>query len=162
LLFAFGGFGLALHGFVAGQVKLGNGERAPIAFLRRSETGVTIGLWSFLLVGAAVALPAMWRDLFPGPPRLGPSQGILRGDVGMTMDEVRAASTLPIDPKRILVVGDRTQTIGDEVFDLEIRGGTLRFEKCRYYFLRTARDRDPRLDSINVGISPFKRARADS
>jgi hypothetical protein len=36
----------------------------------------------------------------------------------------------------------------------------VRFEKCRYFFITTGPKNDPRIDSMNIGISPFKKPRA--
>jgi hypothetical protein len=164
LVFGLGMIGLGLHVFVVMQGQIGNSELGPIAFLRRSETGVTVGAWAFLLLGASVAFPAMRRDMVGSTPSVGPSKGVLRADIGMTLEQVRAVSTLPMAAELRIALDNSSQLSGREVFDLEIEGaaGHARFEQCRYYFMTTGAKGDPRIDSINVGISPFKRPRRES
>ncbi len=148
--------GLMFHVFIIGQGKIGNADVGPVAFARRSETGITIGIWAFLLLGTAIAYPAMKKDMLgPQTPAVPTSKGILHADIGMTMDEVRGTSTLELAKSIPSALTHSTQTVGDVVFDFDIGGA--RFEQCRYYFITTGSNNDPHINSINVGISPFKK-----
>lgn len=63
LVLALGLIGLGLHLFIVGQGGIGNGDVAPVSFLQRHETGATLAVWAFLLLGSAVALPAAWKGM---------------------------------------------------------------------------------------------------
>jgi len=54
---------LALRAFLAGQVTIGNAEHPIVAFLLRHETGVVRCFWALMATGAAIALPAILREL---------------------------------------------------------------------------------------------------
>lgn len=161
LLFGLGLIGLGMQLFIAGQGKIGNAEMGMVSFLRRHQVGVTIGVWAFLLTGFAIAFPFMRRDMLgPAPATIGPSAGVLRADIGQTMDQVRAASTLTLAPAVALALDQSTQATGQGVFDFELPGGRVRFEQCRYYFITTGPKNDTAITSMNIGISPAKKPKA--
>ncbi len=54
---------LVLRAFLAAQVAIGNAEHPMVAFLLRHEAGAVRGAWALIALGAAIALPAILRDL---------------------------------------------------------------------------------------------------
>ncbi len=55
--------------FLAGQIAIGNGNVTVIRAIAAHQAGVVIGVWLFLALGLAIALPAAIRDgFFDEPP----------------------------------------------------------------------------------------------
>ena len=84
------------------------------------------------------------------------SQGILRANVGMTFDQVKAASTVPINP-HYYEFTHASQAISEVVFDYEIPDAGMRFETCRYFWIDT-KSNTAIIDTINIGINQKKLA----
>lgn len=55
---------LALRYFVIMQIKIGNGEFAPVRWLAEHERQVVYACWGMIAVGLAISLPAAIRDGF--------------------------------------------------------------------------------------------------
>jgi hypothetical protein len=157
LVFGLSCIGLMIHAFIVLQARIGNGGAPMVRFLAAHETGVTFAFWGVLGTGALIAFPFALGDLgFKLPLR---SQGVLVADIGMTLDEVRARSSLKIkEPHRM---GDRSfLDVEDRVFDYRIGLSGVLFAKSRYYWLQ-AQKADPRITAINIGISPEKMSSAE-
>ncbi len=160
---------LMLRLFLAGQRGLGNESHALVRFLGGHETLVVAGFWSICLLGLAIAIPVMIKDGFFGRAatvwlegRLaGRSEGVLTVNVGMTLDEVRRRSTLRVPEASPLKLTGATQLIAKVVFDLDIADTGTRFDGCRYYFMDTRPRGDTHVRSVNVGVSPHARTRAE-
>jgi len=153
---------LALHGFVAAQGRIGNGEVGFVRFLRDHEFGVTLAMWGFVTAGMLIALPVMWTDFFGFPTYVGNSHGVLAADVGMSLAEVGSRSSLKIVPGSREGLTGSSRSAGEVVFDFEVGGTQLRLERCRYYWLETGSHNDPKIVHINVGLSPRKLSRTAS
>ena len=159
---------LLLKLFVAGQSQIGNAGIAPVSFLARHATGITIGVWLFFLLGLSLAVPAAiddgafgrdaqraWRGLFIGGP-----QGELQARPGMTLAAMAQASSLEI-PRRGTEGTLRAPLAGDKPFNFRIPGTEIRLMGCRYFFVSTF-IRDPeRIQAISVGVSPYTLTRAE-
>lgn len=160
---------LMLHLFLAGQRRLGNAGHPLVRLLGDHQTLVVVGFWSVGLVGLAVAMPVAIRDGFFGRAAsvwlettlAGRSRGLLVANVGMTIDDVRRRSTLTIPeagPERLT---GSTNLIAEIVFDLQLGDTGTRFDGCRYYFVTTRPRGDTHVRSMNVGVSPRARTRAE-
>jgi hypothetical protein len=78
LAFGFSCIPTMLKLFLAGQIAIGNGNVAIIRTISAHQTGIVIGVWLFLALGLAVALPAAIHDgVFETTP--------LAGDAGPAM-----------------------------------------------------------------------------
>jgi len=137
------------------QARLGT-PAAGIAQPRWQNTIVYV-LWGLMGAGTAIALPAAFLlgafGEFGSDP--GASQGLLVARPGMTIAQVKAKSTLPIDAK------DDSAAIGDGgVFDFEVEGTGLRFARCRYYFASTYIHERGRIEGMSIGASLAKQPRA--
>jgi hypothetical protein len=160
---------LLLRLFLAGQRHLGNAEHPLVRALAGHETLVVVGFWSMCLVGLAIAVPFAMKDGFFGPGArawletslAGRSRGVLVANVGMTIDEVRRRSTLPVPEASAERLTGSTNLIAEVVFDLEIADTGTRFERCRYYFITTRPRGDRHVTSMNVGVSPRAWTRAE-
>ncbi len=162
LLLGFAVVPLMIRVFLVLQTRIGNGALAPIRVLQAHERGVTYGVWAIFASGLAIATPVMLHDLVGADLQLpvGASEGVLVANVGMTLDEVRERSSIPIlEGSVAALTGDRT-VIGSPVFDFEIAGSPIRFERCRYYWIQTGEHGDPHIESIDVGVSTTKVTRA--
>jgi hypothetical protein len=165
LLFALGCMPLMMRLFIAGQGSIGNEDLSMVRFLRDHFVAVTFAVWAFMLLGLVIALPVMWTDFFgfsKTKTPVGISEGLLRADVGMTLDEIQKASTLQLAPPIDVALTGSRQTVGKPVFDFEIVGSAVRFEQCRYYFIETAPKHDPHVRSMNIGASPSKTSRTET
>lgn len=58
VLFGFSAIPLMLKLFIAGQIGIGNGDVAIVRALESHQTAIVIGVWFFLSVGLALAIPA--------------------------------------------------------------------------------------------------------
>jgi hypothetical protein len=54
---------LALKLFIAGQLKIGNGDHAMVRGLRRHQTAVVFGVWVLIVAALIMAGPAMLADI---------------------------------------------------------------------------------------------------
>ena len=169
LAMGFSAMPLMLRFFLAGQRRLGNAGHPLVRLLAEHETGVVIGFWSMCVVGLAIAVPFAITDGLFGPAAtawldslfIGKSRGVLVANVGMTIDEVRRRSTLPVaEAKRETLTGS-AHLIAEIVFDLQIGDTGTRFEGCRYYFMVTRPRGGVHLESMNVGVSPRGHTRAE-
>ena len=169
LAMGFSAMPLMLRLFLAGQRRLGNAGHPLVRLLAEHETGVVIGFWSMCVVGLAIAVPFAIKDGFFGPAAaawldslfIGKSRGVLVANVGMTIDEVRRRSTLPVaEAKRETLTGS-ANLIAEVVFDLQIGDTGTRFEGCRYYFMVTRPRGGVHLESMNIGVSPRGHTRAE-
>lgn len=84
--------------------------------------------------------------------RTGKSEGTLVANIGMSLAEVAQRSTLKLANVFHYPSGGELQS-GQAVFDLELAGTGLRFERCRFYWLMTGKD-DARLAEIIVYATP--------
>lgn len=82
------------------------------------------------------------------------SQGVLVADIGMTIDEVKARSTLRLKEPRVMGDGSR-MGVEDRVFDFRIGDTAVQFPRSRYYWLETGKG-DPHIVVLNIGITPQK------
>lgn len=162
LLMAFALVPLLVRAFISLQGQIGNAELGPIRWLRAHENGITYGIWSLWLAGSLLAIPAMLRDMpeFAAASGAGPSQGLLVANIGMPLDEVRAHSTLPLGEGVYVKSSRHRMLIGDVVFDFGIAGSNIGFRQCRYYWIETYPDDDPRIKTISIGVSSHKVTRA--
>ena len=163
------GLPLLLRLFLAGQRYLGNAEHPLVRTLAGHETLVVVGMWSMCLAGLAIAVPFAMKDGFFGPGAsawlattlAGRTRGVLVANVGMTVDEVRRRSTLPVPDARAEGLTGSTNLIAEVAFDFEIADTGTRFERCRYYFISTRPRGDQHVTSMNVGVSPRAWTRAE-
>jgi hypothetical protein len=123
----------------------------------RWQNAIVYVLWGLMAAGTAIALPAAYFlgafGEFGQDP--GSSQGLLVARPGMTIAQVKAASSLPIDAK------DDSPAIGaGGVFDFEVAGTGLRFSRCRYYFASTYSNDRGRIEGMSIGASLHKDSRA--
>lgn len=84
--------------------------------------------------------------------RTGKSEGTLVANIGMPLEEVERRSTIKLanayhDPSGEVV------RAGQAVFDLELAGTGVRFERCRFYWLFTRKD-NSRLDHLIIYATP--------
>jgi hypothetical protein len=139
------------------QQRLGT-PAAPLAQPRWQNAFVYV-LWGLMAAGTSIALPAAFLlgafDEFGAGLDPGASQGLLVARPGMTIAQVKAMSSLPIDAK------DDSPAIGaGGVFDFEVAGTGLRFARCRYYFASTYTDRRGLIQGMSIGASLHKESRA--
>jgi uncharacterized membrane protein len=64
LAFGFSCIPTMLKFFLAGQIAIGNGDVPVIQAIAAHQAGVVIGVWLFLALGLAIALPAAIHDGF--------------------------------------------------------------------------------------------------
>ncbi|MDQ6632740.1 MAG: hypothetical protein M3Y82_13460 [Verrucomicrobiota bacterium] len=166
LVFAFSLLPLMLHLFVVLQGKIGNGELAPIRFLREHERGVTFAFWGVFTAGLLIALPVMWTDLFGfDKPLFGfakplpRKQGAIVANVGMTPAQAAARSSFKISPGIRESFTGSSMSISQGIFDFEVADDGIRFENCRYCAIQTGPHDNPDIVHINVGISTRKMPR---
>jgi hypothetical protein len=133
------------------------GIGSPAAFLAtpRWQNGIVFVLWGLMAAGTAIAVPAAFLlgafDDFRGPFDPGASHGVLVARPGMTIAEVKHASTLPIDAK------DDSVAIGEGVvFDFQVAGTGIRLPRCRYYFASTHTKDPGRIQGMSIGASLSK------
>ncbi len=162
LVMGFSGLALMLRLFVAGQRKIGNEAHPLVRLLAEHDTAVMLGFFALCVAGLALAIPAAIKDGFFGPDAQrwmdglfrGRSTGVLVANVGLTLDDVRRRSTVTVpDGIHSPLTGTRT-VIVDKPFDFEIADTGMRFPGSRYFFLVTRARDDPRLESMNIGVSP--------
>jgi|GEM_PF-4800058 len=84
--------------------------------------------------------------------RTGQSEGTLVANIGMTMEEVEKRSTLKLGSTFHYPSGG-TLTAQQAVFELELAGTGVRFERCRYYWLEAGKT-DARLINITIYATP--------
>ncbi|PYS92007.1 MAG: hypothetical protein DMF64_10650 [Acidobacteria bacterium] len=84
--------------------------------------------------------------------RTGKSEGTLVANIGMPLEEVEKRSTLKLARDFRYPSGEVLKS-EQAVFDLELAGTGVRFERCRYYWLQTRKD-DSRLDEIIIYATP--------
>ena len=163
------GMPLMLRLFLAGQRHLGNAGHPLVRLLADHETLVVVGFWSVCVVGLAIAMPVAIKDGFFGPGAsawlentlAGTSRGVLVANVGMTVDEIRRRSTLAVGEAKGESLTGSSRLVAEVVFDLQIGDTGTRFERCRYYFVVTRPRGDLHVESMNVGVSPRARTRAE-
>ena len=169
LTIGFAAVPLMLRLFLAGQRYIGNAGHPLVRMLSEHQALVVGGVWCMFAAGLAIAMPVMLRDEFFGPgPRIwletmlaGRTQGVLVANVGMTVEEIRRRSTVPLPEAGPDGLTGSTNLIGEVVFDWEIADTGTRFERCRYYFIVTRPKGDVHVRSINVGVSPRALPRAE-
>ncbi|HSW15457.1 MAG TPA: hypothetical protein VLI06_21595, partial [Solimonas sp.] len=133
-----------------------------VRLLREHETGVILGFWGICALGLVIAIPAALLDgAFGREARQalaaqlrGESRGTLVANIGMTVDEVRAQSSLKLAEPIHDPTVDNLTLIGDQPFDLQLAGSGMRFPGCRYYFITTGYRGDPQIAAMSIGISP--------
>ncbi len=169
LAMGFAAIPLMLRLFVYGQRRIGNESVPMVRFLADHQTGVVLAVWAVFALGLAIALPAMITDEFFGRPaklwlearRRGSSRGVLTANVGMTLEDVRRRSTLPLPEPRGEALTGSSRLAAEVVFDLDIAGTGTGFPECRYYFIVTRAHGDRHVESMNVGVSPQAMTRAE-
>jgi hypothetical protein len=155
LLFCFFGFsciGLMLHAFLAMQVGIGNANEPMIRYLSLHETRVILAVWGFLGLGTLVAMPFALESIGIQLPLR--SQGLLTADIGMTLDDVKARSTIKIPPLSQTYDGSG-RAVEKIVFEFRIGDSAIHFPQSRYYWLETTKN-NPRISILNIGITPRK------
>ncbi|HWP76252.1 MAG TPA: hypothetical protein VNU03_17145, partial [Methylomirabilota bacterium] len=134
LALGFAAIPLMLRVFLWGQRRIGNEAVPMVRFLADHQTGVVVAVWIVFALGLGIALPAMLADEFFGRPaklwfeaRLrGASRGVLTANVGMTLEDIRRRSTLPMSEPRGESLTGSSRLAADVVFDLDIADtGTL-------------------------------------
>jgi hypothetical protein len=127
---------------------------AGLAAPRTQDTIVYV-LWALMAVGAAIALPTAFllgafgdvgAGLDPGA-----SRGTLVAKPGMTIAQVKQASSLPIETK-----DDSATMSGGVVFDFQVAGTAIRLPRCRYYFASTYMKDRGRIEGMSIGASTQK------
>ena len=99
--------------FLAGQRSIGNAAAAPIVWLEAHEVAVVVGVWLFVSLGVAIAVPAAISDGFFASSGEGGaiaqakvrSQGLLVAASGMTVDEMFRRSSPGAETYRPEVAG---------------------------------------------------------
>jgi hypothetical protein len=161
LVMGFSGLALMLRLFVAGQRRIGNEGHPLVRLLAAHDTAVMTGLFALVGLGLAIAIPAAMSDGFFGPEaqrwikglgRPRPS-GVLVANIGMTLDDVRRRSTVPVPAGAPSVLTGSTTVIGDMPFEFRIADTGMAFPGARYFFLVTRKKGDQHLESMNVGVS---------
>jgi hypothetical protein len=163
LLLGFSLVPLMIHLFVVAQTRIGNGELGLIRTLAAHERAATWAVWALFGSGLAIATPVMLHDLFGVELRLpvGKSEGALVANVGMTLDEVRQRSSIQLPDAIDSKLTGEHLVIGSPVFDFEIAGTAIRFERCRYYWIETGEHGDLHVESMNIGVSTNKLTHAE-
>ena len=150
---------------VTGVQGRGGGPGATLAPPRWQRTIVFV-LWGLMAVGAAIAIPAsillgafdeLGAQAGVAGADPGPAQGTLVAKPGMTITQMRRASTLAIEP-RAGTAAPATVS-GGRVFDFVVAGTAIRFPRCRYYSISTFTDDRQRIQGMSVGTSTGKLAR---
>ena len=168
LLFLVLGFSLVpllLRAFIVMQASIGNAELWVVRLLREHERGITWGVWGMFALGTLIALPVMMKDLLgkdllasvTGP---GASKGTLVVEIGMPLAEVRKGSSLELVAESRGGLVKEGRLIAEVVFDFQVAGSALRFERCRYYWITTDGEADSRIREVSVGVSTQKMSRA--
>src|SRR4249919_487899 len=153
--FAFSAVPVMVLLFTGVQQRMGS-PAAALAQPRWQNTIVYV-LWGLMAAGSAIAIPAAFllggfADFGLDP---GASRGTLVARPGMSIAEVKRASTLPIDAP------DDAPAIGEGiVFDFQVAGTGIRLPRCRYYFASTYAHNPTRIEGINIGASTTKATRA--
>jgi hypothetical protein len=158
LAFAFSIIPFGLKLFLAGQTAIGNGEVRIIRTVAAHQTGIVVGIWLFCSLGLAIAIPAAIQDGFfgePGPVALGPSQGTLVVEPGMSVDDMKRRSSLKIKGS-----ADAAFAEGG-VFDVAIGDTGFTFSGVRYYFITTSSKDRTHVDMMSIGTSSRKGTRAE-
>ncbi len=159
---------LMLKLFLAGQSRIGNGDRSLIKGMAEHQTAIVLAFWALISCGLVLAIPAAIYDgaFGPGPRKainsllIGRSKGTLAAKPGMSVDEIVRASSLKLD--QVTTLAARGLPIaGDVVFDFEIPGSAIRFERCRYYYVTTYSGDRQRIESLSIGISTETMTRAE-
>ncbi|MEP6492064.1 MAG: hypothetical protein ABJF01_05270 [bacterium] len=148
---------------LAGQIQVGTQDVAIVAVAIRRQNTIIWLLWGAMGAGLLIAIPAaavggMFGD---GPQRAlrgmfkPPNLGVLAAKPNMALNDMVAQSTIKLDLRyaHSAIAGGR-----DGVFDFKIPGTTLTFPGARYYFITTYSSDPKRIEAVNVGISPDKRA----
>jgi hypothetical protein len=135
------------------------GPGATMAAPRWQKTIIYV-MWALMALGAAVAIPAAFvfgafdqAGAGPGVPGVdpGPSQGTLVAKPGMSVDEVKRGSSLPIQaPPSPATIS------GGVVFDFVVAGTQIRFPHCRYYFMSTYSKDPEHIEGMSIGTSVNK------
>ena len=154
---------------LAAQVRLGNADKPIIRTLIAHQNRIIWAMWIVCLAGLALAVPAAIEDGMFGDSAarelralmLGRSQGTLVANVGMTPEDVAQHSSLKIGEGSKPNLLDQTQFGGGGVFDFEVAGTGMKFERCRYFFIVTRSREDRHIQSMSIGTSPDKVTRAE-
>jgi hypothetical protein len=135
------------------------GSPAAVLATPRWQNAIVYLLWALMAAGTAIAVPAAFLlgafDEFGAGLDPGASRGTLVARPGMSIDEVKRASSLPIDAK------DDSPAIGEGVvFDFRIAGTGIVLPRCRYYFASTDSHERTRIEGMSIGASLHKDTRA--
>jgi hypothetical protein len=169
LVMGFSGLALMIRVFVAAQRRIGHAEHPIVRLLAQHDTAIILGLFALCVAGLAIAVPAAISDGFFGQDAQrwlegwfrGRATGALVANVGMTLEDVRRRSTVTVPEGTRSVLTGTTTVAANTVFDFEIARTGMRFPESRYFFLVTHNHDDPRLESMNIGISTSALARAE-
>lgn len=156
--FAFSAVPVMVLMVTGAQRRIGS-PAAALATPRWQNTIVYV-LWALMAAGTAIAIPGAFLlgafDDFGGGLDPGASRGTLVARPGMSIAEVKRASTLPIDAK------DDSPAIGQGVvFDFQVAGTGIRLPRCRYYFASTYSHERTRIEGMSIGASTSKASRAE-
>jgi hypothetical protein len=136
------------------------GPGAVVAAPRWQKTIIYV-MWALMALGSAIAIPAAFLfgafDEPGGAPSgvlgadPGPSQGTLVAKPGMSIEEVKRGSTLPIE-----TLPSPATISGGVVFDFVVAGTAIRFPRCRYYFMSTFTQDREHIEGMSIGTSAAK------
>jgi hypothetical protein len=121
--------------------------------MRRKTDQCCARLVRVLALACGVALTGgcdIFREMYYE--RTGQSEGTLVANIGMPLEEVEKRSTLKL-AAAFHYPGGGVLKSAQAVFDLELAGTGLRFERCRHYWLTTRKD-DSRLAEIIIYATP--------
>ena len=159
--FAFAFVPLMVNVVFGAQAALGN--EARLAPLFRLRAAIVWTFWTIMGLGTLVAVPAaIWFGAFGDVQgalvkrALAHSQGILVAGIGMTVADMRRASTYDLGPE-----AGRYATISDTgIFDFRVATTPTMFRGCRLYFI-SLDDKTKRVAQVHVAIVPEKMSRPE-
>jgi hypothetical protein len=142
-----------------GQGAIGNSNVGVVRTAVAHESKIVIAFWVLITLGLAVALPEAIKDGFFSPDAAAviaatPSRGTVVARPGITVDEMKRLSSLPIKGSADSVFAE------GNLFDFKIEGTGIGFQRCRYYFMTTSSKDRTRIANISVGTAQSKMTRA--
>jgi hypothetical protein len=142
-----------------GQAAIGNGNVSVVRAAIAHENKIVIAFWVLITLGLAVALPeAIKEGFFASDPAAviaaTPSRGTVVARPGITVDEMKRLSSLPIRGSADTVFAE------GNLFDFAIAGTGISFLRCRYYFMTTSSKDRTRIANISVGTAQSKMTKA--
>ena len=138
-----------------GQGAIGNSNVGVVRVAVANERTIVIAFWVLITLGLAVALPEAIKDGFFSPDPASviaatPSRGTVVARPGITIDDMKRLSSLPIKSTADTVFAE------GNLFDFAIEGTGISFPRCRYYFMTTSSKDRARIANISVGTAQSK------